>query len=43
MSFDKFTGWLAQKAGHEIQDLSDVPVKLYTEAMGFLERKEKQK
>lgn len=39
----KFKAWLATKASNPIEDLSDVPVKLYTDAMGFLQRKEKEK
>lgn len=38
----KFKDWLAAKAMNPIEDLSDVPAKLYTEAMGFLQRKEKE-
>ncbi len=39
---EKFKAWLSSKAGHDILDLSDVPAKLYSEAMGFLQRKEKE-
>jgi hypothetical protein len=36
---DKFKDWLSARAGCEIQDLSDVPAKVYADAIGMLNRK----
>ncbi len=43
VDMEKFKAWLAAKANNPIEDLSDVPAKLYTEAMGFLQRKAKER